>query len=164
EAARKSGLEARILIPPAGLPCSSKSHSRPPNSRISLLCGACEQSGGPPADRPHRAASRLASDSPRRRVVTHGASAQTLFSNPPMTGPYPNYFHSERGRRGLAQNRREITKLLWKMSYPRWQFDDTTFERSAAAFVNTDFPDVGPPLLSTPLRPRSRRSGRCARG
>jgi len=55
---------------------------------------------------------------------------------------YQYYFHSERGRRGLAQNRREIARLLWKMWSPRWPFDDTTFERSAAAFDNPDFVDV----------------------
>ena len=55
---------------------------------------------------------------------------------------YQYYFHSERGRRGLARNRREITRLLWKMWSPRWPFDDTTFERSAAAFDNPDFVDV----------------------
>jgi pimeloyl-ACP methyl ester carboxylesterase len=55
---------------------------------------------------------------------------------------YQYYFHSERGRRGLAQNRREIARLLWKMWSPRWQFDDATFERSAAAFDNPDFVDI----------------------
>jgi pimeloyl-ACP methyl ester carboxylesterase len=54
---------------------------------------------------------------------------------------YQYYFHSERGRRGLAQNRREITRL-WKMWSPRWLFDEETFERSAAAFDNPDFVDV----------------------
>jgi pimeloyl-ACP methyl ester carboxylesterase len=73
---------------------------------------------------------------------------------------YQYYFHSERGRRGLAQNRREITRLLWKMWSPHWPFDDTTFERSAAAFDNPDFVDVVIHSLSTPLRARSRRSGR----
>ena len=55
---------------------------------------------------------------------------------------YQYYFHSERGRRGLAQNRREIARLLWKMWSPHWQFDDATFERSAAAFDNPDFVDI----------------------
>ena len=55
---------------------------------------------------------------------------------------YQYYFHSERGRRGLAQNRREIARLLWRMWSPRWQFDDATFERSAAAFDNPDFVDI----------------------
>jgi pimeloyl-ACP methyl ester carboxylesterase len=37
---------------------------------------------------------------------------------------------------------RAPTKLLWRMWSPRWPFDDTTFERSAAAFDNPDFVDV----------------------
>jgi pimeloyl-ACP methyl ester carboxylesterase len=55
---------------------------------------------------------------------------------------YQYYFHSERGRRGLAQNRREIARLLWKMWSPRWQFDEETFERTATAFDNPDFVDI----------------------
>jgi len=55
---------------------------------------------------------------------------------------YQYYFHSERGRRGLTQNRREITKLLWRMWSPCWQFDDATFEHSVTSFDNPDFVDV----------------------
>lgn len=55
---------------------------------------------------------------------------------------YQYYFHSERGRAGLAQDRRGICKLLWRLWSPTWRFDDSTFERSAAAFDNPDFVDV----------------------
>ncbi len=55
---------------------------------------------------------------------------------------YQYYFHSERGRAGLAKDRRALTKLLWKLWSPTWKFDDATFERSAAAFDNPDFVDV----------------------
>ena len=55
---------------------------------------------------------------------------------------YQYYFHSERGRRGLVQNRREIARLLWQMWSPTWKFDDGVFEQSAAAFDNPDFVDV----------------------
>lgn len=55
---------------------------------------------------------------------------------------YQYYFHSERGRAGLAKDRRGVTKLLWKLWSPTWKFDDATFERSAAAFDNPDFVDV----------------------
>jgi pimeloyl-ACP methyl ester carboxylesterase len=55
---------------------------------------------------------------------------------------YQYYFHAERGRAGLAQNRRALCKLLWRMWSPSWQFDDATFERSAAAFDNPDFVDI----------------------
>jgi pimeloyl-ACP methyl ester carboxylesterase len=55
---------------------------------------------------------------------------------------YQYYFHSERGRRGLARDRRGITRLLWRMWSPTWAFNDATFERSAQAFENADFVDV----------------------
>ena len=43
---------------------------------------------------------------------------------------YQYYFHTERGRAGLAQNRRDICRLLWKLWSPNWAFDEATFERS----------------------------------
>ena len=55
---------------------------------------------------------------------------------------YQYYFHSERGRAGLTQDQRGVTKLLWKLWSPTWAFDDATFERSAAAFDHPDFVDV----------------------
>jgi pimeloyl-ACP methyl ester carboxylesterase len=55
---------------------------------------------------------------------------------------YQYYFHSERGRRGLAKDRRSIARLLWQMWSPTWSFDDATFERTATAFDNPDFVDV----------------------
>jgi pimeloyl-ACP methyl ester carboxylesterase len=55
---------------------------------------------------------------------------------------YQYYFHSERGRAGLAANRRALCRLLWQTWSPTWAFDDTTFERSAPAFDNADFVDV----------------------
>ena len=55
---------------------------------------------------------------------------------------YQYYFHNERGRAGLAADRRGICGLLWKLWSPTWPFDDAIFERSAAAFDNPDFVDV----------------------
>ena len=55
---------------------------------------------------------------------------------------YQYYFHSERGREGLRRDRRALTRLLWETWSPTWAFDDTTFERSAAAFDHPDFVDV----------------------
>jgi pimeloyl-ACP methyl ester carboxylesterase len=55
---------------------------------------------------------------------------------------YQYYFHSERGRRGLTQDRRGITRLLWSMWSPTWKFDDSIFDRSADAFDNPDFVEV----------------------
>ena len=55
---------------------------------------------------------------------------------------YQYYFHSERGRDGLARDRRALCRLLWQLWSPTWRFDDATFERSAIAFDNPDFIEV----------------------
>ena len=51
---------------------------------------------------------------------------------------YQYYFATERGRLGYEKYRREFAKLIWKIASPKWNFDDATFERSAAAFDNPD--------------------------
>ncbi len=55
---------------------------------------------------------------------------------------YQYYFHTERGRAGLAANRRELCRLLWRLWSPNWTFDDATFGATAASFDNPDFVDV----------------------
>jgi pimeloyl-ACP methyl ester carboxylesterase len=52
---------------------------------------------------------------------------------------YQYYFHTERGRAGLEQNRRALCRLLWRLWSPHWHFDEATFEKSAASFDNPDF-------------------------
>jgi pimeloyl-ACP methyl ester carboxylesterase len=51
---------------------------------------------------------------------------------------YQYYFATERGRAGYAQYRREFAKLIWRTASPKWDFDDATFDRSAASFDNPD--------------------------
>ncbi|MCW3127952.1 MAG: alpha/beta hydrolase fold [Bacteroidetes bacterium] len=51
---------------------------------------------------------------------------------------YQYYFATERGRTGYDQNRKAFAKLIWKSASPKWNFDDATFDRSAAAFNNPD--------------------------
>jgi pimeloyl-ACP methyl ester carboxylesterase len=51
---------------------------------------------------------------------------------------YQYYFATERGRAGYEKYRREFSKLIWQLASPKWQFDDATYERSAAAFDNPD--------------------------
>jgi pimeloyl-ACP methyl ester carboxylesterase len=55
---------------------------------------------------------------------------------------YQYYFHTERGRAGLTQNRREFCRLLWRLWSPTWQFTEATYARSAGSFDNPDFVDV----------------------
>ena len=51
---------------------------------------------------------------------------------------YQYYFATERGRTGYEKYRREFSKLIWQLASPKWNFDDATFERSAASFDNPD--------------------------
>lgn len=55
---------------------------------------------------------------------------------------YQYYFQTERGRAGLAANRREIARTLWIRNSPTWRFDEATLDRHAAAFENPDYVDV----------------------
>jgi pimeloyl-ACP methyl ester carboxylesterase len=55
---------------------------------------------------------------------------------------YQWYFHTERGRAGLAANRGALCRMLWELWSPNYRFDDATFERTAKSFDNPDFVEV----------------------
>src|SRR2546430_9509076 len=51
---------------------------------------------------------------------------------------YQYYFATERGRAGYERYRHDFAKLIWQIASPKWDFDDATFDRSAAALDNPD--------------------------
>ncbi|KIC94472.1 alpha/beta fold hydrolase [Flavihumibacter solisilvae] len=51
---------------------------------------------------------------------------------------YQYYFATERGKAGYEKYTGEFAKLIWQIASPKWNFDDSTFTRSAAAFNNPD--------------------------
>jgi pimeloyl-ACP methyl ester carboxylesterase len=51
---------------------------------------------------------------------------------------YQYYFATARGQAGYDKYRRDFSKLIWQLASPKWNFDDATFDRSAAAFDNPD--------------------------
>jgi pimeloyl-ACP methyl ester carboxylesterase len=55
---------------------------------------------------------------------------------------YQYYFATERGRRGYSENRYEFNKLIWELASPKWDFDDVTYDRTAASFDNPDHVDI----------------------
>jgi pimeloyl-ACP methyl ester carboxylesterase len=55
---------------------------------------------------------------------------------------YQFYFATDRGRAGYDKYRRDFARLIWQLASPKWNFDDATFERSAAAFDNPDHVDI----------------------
>jgi pimeloyl-ACP methyl ester carboxylesterase len=55
---------------------------------------------------------------------------------------YQWYFNTARGVAGLAANRHDICRLLWKMWSPNWSFDEATYAATGAAFDNPDYVDI----------------------
>jgi pimeloyl-ACP methyl ester carboxylesterase len=51
---------------------------------------------------------------------------------------YQFYFATERGRAGYDKYRHDFAKLIWQLASPKWDFDDATFDRTAASFDNPD--------------------------
>ncbi|NIX77335.1 alpha/beta fold hydrolase [Microvirga terricola] len=51
---------------------------------------------------------------------------------------YQFYFATDRGRAGYDQYRHDFNKLIWQLASPKWDFDDATFDRTAASFDNPD--------------------------
>jgi pimeloyl-ACP methyl ester carboxylesterase len=93
-------------------------------------------------------ATALHPDRVRAGVFVAGYSIQDVFAAPRPAAPqveaafwYQWYFNTERGRAGLAQNRRALCKLLWQQWSPTWKFSDATYNQTAASFDNPDFVD-----------------------
>ncbi len=91
-------------------------------------------------------AAALHPDRVRAGVFVAGYSIQDVFAAPRPSPPqveaafwYMYYFNTERGRLGLAQNRKALCKLLWQQWSPTWKFSDATYEQTAPSFDNPDF-------------------------
>ena len=52
---------------------------------------------------------------------------------------YQYYFATERGVLGYEKYRQDFNKLIWQTASPKWDFDDATFDRTAASFSNPDY-------------------------
>ena len=71
-------------------------------------------------------------------IGSQAAGAQPLTPEAELQWWYQYYFATERGRAGYEKYRREFAKLIWRTASPEWDFDDATFDRSAASFDNPD--------------------------
>ena len=85
----------------------------------------------------------------RAAVLIGGYTIQDTLSPPEPAAPdaeralwYQWYFNTERGRAGLAANRRSLCRLLWETWSPTWRFTDETFNRTAVSFDNPDFVEI----------------------
>jgi hypothetical protein len=55
---------------------------------------------------------------------------------------YLFYFATERGRLGYRRHTDDLTKLIWQLASPTWDFDGATFDCTAASFANPDHVDI----------------------
>ena len=85
----------------------------------------------------------------RAAVIIGGYTIQNVFAPQQPAPPeverelwYQWYFNTERGRAGLAANRRSLCKLLWQTWSPGWRFSDEEYNRTAPSFDNPDFVEV----------------------
>lgn len=95
-----------------------------------------------------RTANIMAAVWPERCKATVSVSGYLIGSQKAGNAPLPPeaelqwwyqyYFATERGRAGYDKYRREFSRLIWRLASPKWDFDDATFERSAASFDNPD--------------------------
>jgi pimeloyl-ACP methyl ester carboxylesterase len=75
-------------------------------------------------------------------IGSQAANAGPLPPVAELSWWYQFYFATERGRLGYGEYRHDFAKLIWRTASPKWNFDDATFERSAASFDNTDHVDI----------------------
>src|SRR4051794_29886383 len=88
-------------------------------------------------------------DKVRGLVSANGYNIQDIAGSTKPAPPelehrlwYQYYLHTERGRAGLAANRKEFCKLLWRLWSPNFKFDDARYDRTAISFENPDFVDI----------------------
>lgn len=71
-------------------------------------------------------------------IGSQEANAAPLPPSAELAWWYQFYFATERGKAGYEKYRHDFAKLIWQLASPKWNFDDATFDRSAAAFNNPD--------------------------
>jgi pimeloyl-ACP methyl ester carboxylesterase len=75
-------------------------------------------------------------------IGSQEAGKMPLPPNAELEWWYQFYFATERGRTGYDKYRHDFSKLIWQLASPKWNFDDATFDRSAASFDNPDHVDI----------------------
>jgi pimeloyl-ACP methyl ester carboxylesterase len=75
-------------------------------------------------------------------IGSQEANRAPLHPSAELAWWYQYYFATERGRVGYGTYRREFAELIWHTASPKWNFDEMTFDRSAASFDNADHVDI----------------------
>jgi hypothetical protein len=150
--------------PAAGRRRPASARALPPRARTDPVPGSVDPTIGAaggdrrrrhrPAGRPRHPPGgprRLRLGRPRRAglVSVNGYLIQDISTatnpiRPDLEAGFWYFFNfaTERGRRGLAANRRDIAKVIWTRNSPAWHFDDAVLDRAAGAFDNDDYVEL----------------------
>ncbi|MEP3916908.1 alpha/beta hydrolase [Ascidiaceihabitans sp.] len=52
------------------------------------------------------------------------------------------YFHTDRGRFALTENRRDICRFIWSLWSPTWQLSEEIWAATATSFDHPDFVEI----------------------
>jgi len=75
-------------------------------------------------------------------IGSREANKNPLRPKDELASWYQYYFTTERGRLGYEKYRRDFARLIWNLASPSWAFDDSVFDRTAAAFDNPDHVNI----------------------
>ncbi|TCC91722.1 alpha/beta hydrolase [Pedobacter frigiditerrae] len=75
-------------------------------------------------------------------IVNRTANQKPLNPKAELGWWYQYYFATARGEAGYAANRNEFNRLIWQIASPKWNFDEPTFNRTAASFNNPDHVNI----------------------
>src|SRR5580698_1442433 len=76
-------------------------------------------------------------------LISSPAGNQTpLPPEPAFLFWYQYYFATPVGEAGYAKYLDQFNKFIWHQASPKWNFDDATYDRTAASFNNSDHVDI----------------------
>jgi pimeloyl-ACP methyl ester carboxylesterase len=76
-------------------------------------------------------------------LISSPAGNQTpLPPEPAFLFWYQYYFATPVGKAGYEKYLDQFNKFIWRQASPKWNFDDATYDRSAASFHNPDHVDI----------------------
>ena len=75
-------------------------------------------------------------------ISTPAGNQVPLPPEPAFQFWYQYYFATPMGKAGYAKYLAQFNKFIWHQASPKWNFDDATYDRSAASFNNPDHVDI----------------------
>jgi len=75
-------------------------------------------------------------------ISTPAGNQTPLPPEPAFLFWYQYYFSTPVGKAGYAKYTDQFNKFIWHQASPKWNFDDATYDKTAASFNNPDHVDI----------------------